>query len=59
MLKSRLWLVIGISVILQANLLLVPVARMLQAELAAALAAAMAKAAVFICTVIKSLISAL
>lgn len=59
MLRSHLWLIIGISLILEANLRLVPVANMLRAELAAALATAKASAAVFISAVIRSLIKEL
>lgn len=57
MLRSHLWLRIGVSLILEANLPLVPVANKLQAELAAALATA--KASVLVCAVIRSLIKQL
>lgn len=59
MLRSHLWLIIGISLILEANLRLVPVANMLWAEFSAALATAKASAAVFISAIIRSLIKEL
>lgn len=54
MLRSHFWLRIGISLIPEANLPLIPAANKLWAELAAALATA--KASVLVCAVIRSLI---